>query len=79
MKLAGIIYVTIRRKERGGWGGDSFVVTRATTVRHTPGPGEVELPIKIMIDDAWFSPRPPLAKIEIGDPPPIDIEGRAAR
>ncbi len=76
MKRTGTVYVTIRKKLHGGWGGDPFTVVRASTRRHKAGPGEVEIPIEIKIDDAWFTPRVPVVTIEIEDRPPMEIQAR---
>lgn len=78
MKRDGTIYLTIRRKKRGGYWGNPFTVVRASTRPHRTQAGEVEIPIQIVIDDAWFALRAPLKKIEADDPPALEVQAQEA-
>jgi len=77
-KRTGTIYLTIRQKEIGGWGDHQFTVVRASTRFHAPAVGEVTIPLKITLDDAWFTRRTQRADIAIQDCSPVDVQAQEA-
>lgn len=77
-KRTGWIYLTIRRKEVGGYEGSAFSVVRASTKFRRPDVGEVTIPLRITVDDLWFERRTQSVRIDVADPAPVDVQAQEA-
>ncbi|MGE0745254.1 MAG: hypothetical protein AB7K86_08405 [Rhodospirillales bacterium] len=66
-KRSTVVYLTVRRAKRSPFG-DAHIVSAHPSRGQVPA-GSMLIPLRLTIDDAWFTRQAEMIEVDVGKPP----------